>query len=115
MHIVRCETKIYKNAICLSIKNLQIHNLANLLPVQEAGLPEMDFWIINKWHISQQLLCLFSKNLDTMFNVTDCAPSQTDLSWGYKFVRACTSFVWVSYEFVQVSYEFVHEKISMEK
>ena len=28
---------------------------------------------------SQQLLFLFSKHLDTMSNVTDCDPGQTDL------------------------------------
>ena len=49
-----------------------------------AGLPDYGF-VINKQmaflqiFISQQLLFLFSKHLDTMLDVMDCGTGRTDL------------------------------------
>ena len=64
---------------------LQIHFwLLCRLDVLTAGCPDYGF-VINKQiaflqiFVSQQLLFLFSKHLDTMLNVTNCVSSQTDL------------------------------------
>ena len=64
---------------------LQIHNLATLLPRCPSCRVVRNGVLINKQmaflhiFVSQQLLFLFSKHLDTMSNVTDCVSSQTDL------------------------------------
>ena len=79
------ETKLYKNDVCLLFTSLQIHfwQLYNL-DILAAGLPYYGF-VINKQmayfqiFVSQQLLFLFSKYLDTMLNVTDCGTSRTYL------------------------------------
>ena len=78
-------TKICKNAICLLFTNLQIHNLATLLPGRPSLKVVRNGFLNNKQmaflqiFVSQQLLFLFSKHLDTMLNVTDCGPGRTDL------------------------------------
>ena len=74
-----------KNAICLLFTNLQIHFLLLCgLDILGAGSP--DYGFVNdkqmaflQIFVSQQLLFLFSKHLDTMLNVTNCVSSQTDL------------------------------------
>ena len=79
------ETKLYKNAIGLLFTSLQIHfwQLCSL-DVVAAGLPDYGFVKIKQTaflqkFVSQQLLFLFSKHLDTMSNVTDCGTGRTDL------------------------------------
>ena len=69
--------------ICLLFTHLQIHNLTKLLPgcpsrrVARNGFVNNEQMAFLQIFVSQQLLFLFSKHLDTMFNVTDCAPGQT--------------------------------------
>ena len=78
-----CETKFYKNAICLLFTNFQIHHLATLLP----GRPShrvARYGFINKKmaflknFVWQQSLFLFSKHLDTMSNLTHFVSGETD-------------------------------------
>ena len=93
-----CETKFYKNAICLLFTNFQIHHLATLLP----GCPShrvARYGFINKKmaflknFVWQQSLFLFSKHLDTMSNLTHLVNSKTD-PWTRAYVRG--GQIWIS-------------------
>ena len=81
-----CEIKICINAICLLFTNLQIHFWLLCGLDMTAGWPDcgfVNFWLVNNWHFFKfKLLFLFLKHLDTMSNVTDCDPGQTDLWCG---------------------------------
>ena len=63
-----------------------MHNLATLLPGHSSRRVARNGFVINnkqmaflQTKISQQLMFLLLKHLDTMLNVTDCAPGQTDI------------------------------------
>ena len=80
-----CETKICKNAVCLLFKNPFLATLrlgcpgsrmARLWMCKFVNNEQVAFLQIFVW---QQLLFLFSKRLNTMSNVTDCDPGQTNL------------------------------------
>ena len=62
-----------------------------------AGLPDYGFVKIKQTaflqkFVSQQLLFLFSKHLDTMSNVMDCDPGQTDLCLHWSLNQFWLSF-----------------------
>ena len=67
-----CEINIYKNAICLLIINIKIYNLVTLLPGRPSCRVVRNGFVNDKQmaflqsFVSQQLLFLFSKHLDTM-------------------------------------------------
>ena len=98
-----CETKICKNAIYLLITNLQIHFwLFYSLDVLAAGpgWPDNKQVAFLQKKNSQQLLFLSSKLLDTMSNVTDCDPSQTNLcnkSVHISFIKKVTTLNMILY------------------
>ena len=45
-----CETKFYKNAICLLFTNFQIHHLATLLPGRPSHRVARYGFVNKKWH-----------------------------------------------------------------
>ena len=80
----------FKNVMYLLITNLQIHNLASATLPGHPSHSVARNGFVNRYvkikqmaslqiFVSQPLLLLFSKHLDTMLNVTDCDPDQTDL------------------------------------
>ena len=77
-----CETKFGKKAICLLFTNPFLATLrhgsrmARLWICKFVNIKQEAFLQI---FVSQQLLFLFSKCVDTMSNVTDREPSQTNL------------------------------------
>ena len=83
-----CETKFYKNAICLLFTNFQIHHLATLLPGRPSHRVARYEFINTKMAfvknlVWQQLLFLFSKHLDTMSNL---------MHFGYGKTNPCLNF-----------------------
>ena len=104
-----CETKLCKNYICLLFTTLQIHDLATLVPDARTSKPQSSqIWIckcvINKQmtllqnFVSQQLLFLFSKHLDTMSNRLIVSPVKqiVDLR-RLMYLLVVKSFFWTGF------------------
>ena len=73
-----------KNAICLLFTNLQIHDLATLMPGRSSRrVARYGFVIINKWHFYKfcfpTIIVLIFKTSGYNVDSTDCVSGQTDL------------------------------------
>ena len=94
------QNKIYKNAICLLFTNPYLTTLRlGLLGIRVARSWIWKFvnnkqMVFLQIFVSQQLLFSFSKNLDTMSNVTDWVTGRTDLwvVWFFNWNTMCYNF-----------------------